>query len=97
FRQPAVSLVLNIIALFVIWFVALIGDAYRLPGQSAASMSLSSLKPESVIGYIRYTSVWHFSSDLIHPAWQRFGAAGLAHLGFAMLFLGAAYLVLRAR
>jgi ABC-type transport system involved in multi-copper enzyme maturation permease subunit len=97
FRQPAVSLVLNVILLFVVWFIALIGDAYRLPGQSATSMSLASLKPESVVGYVRYVSVWHFSADLIHPHWQRFGAAGLAHLGFAMVFLGAAYLVLRAR
>jgi ABC-type transport system involved in multi-copper enzyme maturation permease subunit len=97
FRQPPVSLVLNIILLFVVWFIALIGDAYRLPGSNAASMSLQSLKPESVVGYVRYLSVWHFSADLIHPNWQRFGAAGLAHLGFAMLFLGAAYLVLRAR
>src|SRR5262249_53742615 len=34
FKQPAVSLVLNIILLFIVWFVALIGDAYRLPGTS---------------------------------------------------------------
>jgi ABC-2 type transport system permease protein len=97
FRQPAVSLVLNMIALFVVWFIALIGDFYRLPGSSADSMSLSSMKTESALGYVRYASVWHFSADLIHPSWQRFGAAGLAHVGYAMIFLGGAYLVLRAR
>lgn len=97
FKQPAVSLVLNMIALFVIWFTGLVGDWFRLPGEAASSMSIASLKTESFVGYLRYLSVWHYSADLIHPSWQRFGAAGLAHLGFAMIFLGASYLVLRTR
>ncbi len=56
-----------------------------------------ALKSESWVAYLRYLSVWHYSADLIHPEWQRFGLAALAHVGFAMIFLGASYLVLRER
>lgn len=97
FKQPAVSLVVNMILLFVIWFVALVGNLFQIPGQAVSGMSISSYKTESVAAYLRYLSVWNYSGDLIHPSWQRFGAAGAAHLGFAMIFLAASYLVLRAR
>jgi ABC-type transport system involved in multi-copper enzyme maturation permease subunit len=97
FRQPAVSLSINMIALFVIWAIALAGNFFQLPGQAASAMSLASYKTESVAAYLRYLSVWNYSGDLIHPAWQRFTGAGAAHLGFAMIFLAASYLVLRAR
>lgn len=97
FRQPAVSLVINMIGLFIIWAIALFGNIFQLPGHAASAMSLSSYKTESVAAYVRYLSVWNYSGDLIHPAWQKFGAAGAAHLGFAMIFLAASYLVLRAR
>ena len=49
------------------------------------------------MAYVRYLSLWHYSSDLLHPSWQKFGLAGLAHLGFALIFLGGAYLVLKLR
>lgn len=97
FRQSAVSLVFNLIILVCIWFLALVGEAYRLPGEAAAETSLSALKSESVLGYARYASVFHFASDLLHPHWQRFGAAGLAHLGYAMVFLGLGFVVLKRR
>lgn len=97
FKQPAVSLVVNMIMLFVIWFVALVGNLFQIPGQAVSGMSISSYKTETVAAYVRYLSVWNYSGDLIHPSWQRFGAAGAAHLGFAIMFLAASYLVLRAR
>jgi ABC-2 type transport system permease protein len=97
FKQPPVSLVLNMISLFAIWCVALIGSLYLVPGQNVSAMSFSSYKSESVVAFIRYASVWHYSADLIHPSLSRFAGASAAHLGFAMLFLAASYLVLRTR
>jgi ABC-2 type transport system permease protein len=98
FRQAPVSLVFNLIVLFVIWFLALLGEAFRLPGEAVVEKSLSSaIKTESVLGYLRYGSVYHFAADLLHPHWQRFGAAGLAHLGYAMVFLGLGFVILRRR
>jgi|APLak6261679142_1056127.scaffolds.fasta_scaffold00202_16 ABC-type transport system involved in multi-copper enzyme maturation permease subunit len=96
-RQGAVSLVLNIIALFVIWFVALIGEGFRFPGEEAAPNTLAMLKSESVIAYARYASVWHFGDDLLHPAWTRWMTSGLVHVGFGLVFLGLAQLALKKR
>ena len=97
FKQPAVSLVVNFILLFVVWAVALVGNFFQIPGQAVSGMSISSYKTESAAAYLRYLSVWNYSGDLIHPSWQRFGAASAAHLGFALIFLAASYLVLRTR
>ena len=97
FRTPAVSLVINLIALFGIWFVGAVGDWYRLPGEASDNFSISSLKPESSVGYVRYVSVWHYAGDLLHPAFSKVAVASLAHLGFAVFFLGLSYLVLRSR
>ncbi len=96
-RQSGVSLVLNVILLFVVWSMAFIGNLVRLPGESAAFGSLASLKTESVLGYMRYGSVWNFGQDLLHPVPARFLSAGMVHLGFALLFLGLAHLALRQR
>ncbi|MDP2272121.1 MAG: ABC transporter permease subunit [Archangium sp.] len=96
-KQGGVSLVLNVIALFVIWFVALIGSAWRLPGELAMQGSLSMIKAESAWGYIRYASVWQYGDDLLHPHWGRFLTAALVHVGFGLVFLGLAQLALRKR
>jgi ABC-type transport system involved in multi-copper enzyme maturation permease subunit len=97
-KNGAVSLVLNIMILFAIWFVALIGEWYRLPGEVAETGSLTSLiKDESVMAYTRYLSVWHFGQDLLHPDWVRFFTAALMHLGYAAVFLGLAQLALKKR
>lgn len=96
-RQSGVSLVLNVILLFVIWSMAFIGTMVRLPGEEAAFGSLASLKSESWLGYMRYASVWNFGQDLLHPVPARFLSAGMVHLGFALLFLGLAHLALRQR
>lgn len=96
-RQSAVSLVLNVISLFVIWFVAFLGEVWRLPGEVAAQNSLAMFKSESALGYLRYASVWHFGQDLLHPHWQRFLGAGVMHLGFALVFLGLARIAIEKR
>jgi ABC-2 type transport system permease protein len=96
-RQGPVSLVLNVIALFVIWFVALIGGLFRFPGEEAAPNTLAMLKSESPLAYLRYLSVWHFGDDLLHPHWSRWLTAGLVHVGFGLVFLGLAQLALKQR
>lgn len=96
-RQGSVALVLNIIALFVIWFIALIGEAFRFPGEEAASNSLAMLKSESMAAYLRYASVWHFGDDLLHPHWARWLTSSLVHVGFGLVFMGLALLSLRRR
>lgn len=96
-RQGGVSLLLNVIALFVIWFVALIGGAFRFPGEDAPAGTLAMLKSESAFAYARYLSVWHFGDDLLHPHWARFLTAALVHVGFALVFLGLAQLALKKR
>jgi ABC-2 type transport system permease protein len=95
FRQPAVSLVTNVIALFAIWLLAFVGGFFRLPGADD-SIGLGA-QVTSPLAYLRYASVWHYSSDLLHPKLPQFGVAVFAHLGFTALFLGCAYLVLRRR
>jgi ABC-2 type transport system permease protein len=96
-KQGGISLVLNVIALFVIWFIALIGGAFRFPGEEAAANTLAMLKSESAFAYLRYASVWHFGDDLLHPHWSRFLTAALVHVGFALAFLGLAQLALKER
>lgn len=95
-KQGGVSLVLNVIALFVIWFLALVGGALRFPGEVAQD-ALAMLKPESAWAYLRYASVWNYGDDLLHPQWSRFLVAALVHVGFALVFLGLAQLALRRR
>ncbi len=96
-KQSGVSLVLNVILLFVIWSMAFIGNLVRLPGEEATFGSLASIKTEHWVGYMRYGSVWNFGQDLLHPEPARFLSAGMVHLGFALLFLGLAHLALRRR
>ena len=96
-KQGGVSLVLNVIALFLIWFLAAIGQWWRLPGEAAVPGTLSMLKTESVLGYMRYASVWHFGDDLLHPHWGRFLTAALVHVGYGLVFLGLAQLALKKR
>lgn len=96
-RQGGVSLVLNIIVLFVIWFIALIGEAYRLPGQEAVANSLDMLRSESWAGFLRYASVWHFGQDLLHPHLTQFLTAVAMHVGYALVFLGLAQVVMRRK
>jgi ABC-2 type transport system permease protein len=96
-KQGSVGLVLNIIALFVIWFIALIGEAFRFPGEAVADGSLAMFKTESAAAYLRYLSVWHFGQDLLHPHWARFLTATAMHLGFGLVFLGLAQLALKKR
>lgn len=94
-RQGAVALVLNIIALFVIWAIAAVGEFFPFPGEAVEASILRG--SPSVMAYVRYLSVWHYGQDLLYPGWSRFFAAALVHLGFAGIFLGLAQLSLKRR
>jgi ABC-2 type transport system permease protein len=96
-KQGGISLVVNVIALFVIWFMAALGEAFRFPGQEAAAGGLDLVREASATAYLRYASVWHFGSDLLHPGLRPFLTAVLMHVGYALVFLGTAQLVLRRR
>lgn len=94
-RQSGITLVLNVMGLFVIWFVAFIGETLRFPGEAAGKGLLAQLTQESYGAYARYASVWHYGGDLLHPRAGVFLSAALAHVGFALVFLGIAQFALR--
>jgi ABC-type transport system involved in multi-copper enzyme maturation permease subunit len=96
-KQGPVSLVLNNIALFVFWFIALVGEMYRLPGEVVAEQSLALFRTESPLAYLRYASVWFYGQDLLHPHPARFLSAAAVHLAFAGAFLALAHVALRRR
>ena len=96
-RQSGVSLLLNVGLMFVIWFVSLISTFYRIPGADVEFGSLESLKSESYAAYLKYASVWTYNQDLLHPSATRFLSATMVHLGYGLVFLGLAHLVLRRR
>lgn len=98
-RTSAISLILNVIALFVLWVTSFVGGSFfLLPDEKAAAGTLSSmLKSESAWGYLRYASIWHFEPNLLHPAWATSVPALAVHVGFALVCLGTATVVLRTR
>jgi ABC-type transport system involved in multi-copper enzyme maturation permease subunit len=81
FRLPAVSLIFNIIMLFVFWVMDVIGGALSEKGGK----------------FLRYLSPSYYSGDLLHPQLTEFGISGLAYAAFATVFLGLSYAVLRVR
>jgi ABC-2 type transport system permease protein len=47
--------------------------------------------------YVRYLSPSHYANNLLHPRLAEFAVSGAAYAAFAVVFLGAALFVLRAR
>ncbi len=88
FRQPGVSLVVNVILVFALAFISLFGGFFRFPGEAALNALDTMVRGESWAAALRYVSIWSFSRDLLHPAASRIAAALLVHLGYAALFLG---------
>lgn len=82
FRSPAVSLVFNFIMLFVFWLMHTIGRA---------------VADENPLRFLRFLSPSNYADNLLHPRVAEFAVSGAAYAGFATLFLGAAYAILRAR
>ncbi|MBI3183580.1 MAG: ABC transporter permease subunit [Myxococcales bacterium] len=86
-RLSAASLMWNLLALFLVWLAGFLGDPPSVGG-------MPMFDPWPVL---KYASVWYFRTDLLHPDLGKLGAAVLAHLGYAALFLGLAHLALRRR
>jgi ABC-type transport system involved in multi-copper enzyme maturation permease subunit len=82
FRSPAVSLVFNFILLLTFWLMDTVGRAFE---------------DQSAVEYLRFLSPSYYSANLLHPDVAKFGVSGAAYVVFAMIFLGGAYAVLRAR
>lgn len=82
FRSPAVSLIFNLILLFVFWLMDTVGRAFE--GQNA-------------LQYLRFLTPSYYSANLLHPAVAQWGVSALAYAAFAVVFLGGAYGVLRVR
>lgn len=91
----ALALFVNIIALFVFWFVSVIGNRVLLPGTTA--VGLDAMKEASVLGYIRYLVPSEFEHHLLSPDALEYATGVIAYLGFALMFLGLAKLALARR
>jgi ABC-2 type transport system permease protein len=82
FRSPALSLIFNIFMLFGFWLVNTVG---------------SFASEGNPLAYVRYLSPSHYANNLLHPRLAEFAVSGAAYAAFAVVFLGAALFVLRAR
>jgi len=78
FRNPALSLVVNLAALFAFWLLDVIGRAESLR-------------------LLRFFSPSQYAANLLHPRLSEFAISTAGYAGFAVLFLGASYLVIRSR
>jgi ABC-type transport system involved in multi-copper enzyme maturation permease subunit len=90
FRSAAVSLVFNVVVLFAFWLMDAIGQSLALAAGHADTTP-------SPVAIVRYLSPSHYATGLLHPAFSHFAVSGAAFAGFALLFLAAAYAVIRER
>jgi ABC-2 type transport system permease protein len=97
FRTPAVSLVINIIAVLLFAAMANLGAFFRFPHEEAKGLFDQLARDESLLAYLRYSSVWTFGQSLIHPNWRDVASSALMHLGWALGFVGVAATTLEHR
>jgi ABC-2 type transport system permease protein len=96
FRAPVLSLVFNFFVLFALWLVDRIGSAFverplgpdGFPGPEQTTSWAAAL---------RFVTPSHWSTGLLHPNLEPFAVSGGALLGFTLLYLLAAWAILRAR
>jgi ABC-type transport system involved in multi-copper enzyme maturation permease subunit len=91
----ALALFVNMILLFVFWFISVIGNRVLLPGTTA--VGLDSLKEASPLGYIRYLNPGEFEHHLLSPDPLEYATGLIAYVGFALMFLGLAKMALARR
>ena len=84
----ALALFVNIIVLFVFWFVGVVGNRVLLPG--TVGVGLDSFKEASWLAYVRYLVPSEFEHHLLSPDPLEYGTGIIAYLGFALVFLGLA-------
>lgn len=96
FKQWVLSLVFNFFLLFIFWLVNLVSYA----GVRRDLLAGGLPGPEQItspIAYVRYFSPSYYSNGLLSPDLHTFALSGGAYAGFTVIFLLAAYAVLRAR
>jgi ABC-type transport system involved in multi-copper enzyme maturation permease subunit len=79
FRAPALSLVVNLAALFGFWLVDAVGRA------------------DPSMSFLRFFSPSYYAVNLLHPKIGEFALSAAGYAGFATIFLGATYWVMRVR
>jgi ABC-type transport system involved in multi-copper enzyme maturation permease subunit len=92
-RAGPLSLFLNIILLFLMWFAGLLLSSRAMPDSPPG---LLPLEP-SPIAYGKYLLPSHFEGSMLSPAPLEWGAGLIALLGFTGIFLGLAQLALDER
>lgn len=87
FATPAVSLVMNLLALFGLWLMNAVGDYF----EATEGASLRFLR------YARFLTPSHYSNGLLYLQPLKLGGAVLAYLVFGVVFLAIAHAALRRR
>ncbi|MFZ5444646.1 MAG: ABC transporter permease [Myxococcota bacterium] len=88
-RIGPLSLFLNLISLFVFWFIGLVSNVWSLPGAKGLLG-----QEESPLAYIRYLLPSQFETQVLSPAPLEFASGLVAFAGFTLVFLGLARMVL---
>ncbi len=95
FRQPMISLVMNLLLLVPLWPLSWIPSliwSEKRKGIGAAPVEEVITSPWV---HLRALSPWSYVDNLLHPQLAPFALSVLAYAAFAAVFLGIAYAVLR--
>jgi ABC-type transport system involved in multi-copper enzyme maturation permease subunit len=90
------ALFLNLMILFVFWFLSLLANRVRLPG-SEAPVGFEAMKEESALAYLRYFVPSQYEHHLLSPQPLEYATGLLAYAAFGLIFLGLSQLVLQKR
>lgn len=96
FRTPVLSLVFNFFVLFALWLVDRIGSAF-VERPVGPDMFPGPEQTTSWLAVLRWLTPSHWSSNLLHPHAGPFLVSVAVLTGFTIVYLTAAYAVLRAR
>lgn len=95
-NNSALSLFINLITLFVFWFISLLATRVRLP-DSGPAVGFDALKEESAFGYLRYLVPSQFEHHLLSAEPLEYAVGLIAYVGFGLIFLGLARIALARR
>ena len=95
-RAPGLSLMVNVLVLFVFWVVGFIGVS-ALGAEAALGLPVPEGTPVNPLSYLRFLTPSHYANGLLHPHAGPFLMSVAAYVAFAALFVGSAWAVLRTR
>lgn len=90
------ALFLNLMILFVFWFMSLLANRVKLPG-TENSVGFDAMKEESALAYLRYVVPSEYEHHLLSPQPLEYATGIIAYLAFGLIFLGLSQLVLQKR